>query len=128
MPSARVVSTPASGSSKLVPKAHWSCSSASMSPAYAQSWSFMGARFHRTSHVGDVVGNVVEGGVAVDLVPARDEERILLRGAGGDDRSRSFRSSAALKVVPELLARQQHRLIARLEQRIEFLLECQIRQ
>ena len=42
---------------------------------------------HRlTSHVRDVVGDVVEGGVPVDLVAAGREERVLLVGARRGDR------------------------------------------
>src|SRR4051812_47588892 len=36
-------------------------------------------------HVGDVLGDLVEGGVAVDLVAAGGEHRVLLVGAGRGD-------------------------------------------
>src|SRR6478609_10257848 len=101
-PSGTVVSTPARGSSKSVPNAHWESSITvwwSSSPSYAESWNLLsvvtiveilsgpprscsseersgGGEELRgeCSHVGDVVGDVVERRVAIDLVTTRREQ------------------------------------------------------
>src|SRR5699024_7167187 len=112
-PSGTVVSTPASGSSKSVPKAQFasltsrpeyalSCVSCStLVPASSCStlivgsspagvgWLPAGVRSVvmslPSSHVRDIVGDVVEGRVTVDLVTAGGEHRVLLVRARGRD-------------------------------------------
>src|SRR5262245_25334705 len=107
MPSGMVVSTPASGSSKSVPKAQWA--SLTSNPSYTESWAscltgFASALSNglaiRPSHVGDVVGDVVEGRMPVDLVAAGREERILLVGAAGRDGVRAHHPDAHAFVAP----------------------------
>src|SRR5687767_1067596 len=110
MPSGTVVSTPASGSSKPVPNAHcpsppWAWSSASYTVSSCPMSGVLsnvefpavgprtgprrepasGGGHGGPSHVGDVVGDLVERGVAVDLVAAGGEHRVLLVGAGRGD-------------------------------------------
>src|SRR3954471_5925757 len=105
MPSGTVVSTPANGSSNPVPNAHWpsppcawssasytvsscmtrlSCVVGGRSPSvlYRHEARVVSRAKARWSHVGDVLGDLVEGRVPVDLVPARGEHRVLLVRAG----------------------------------------------
>src|SRR4051812_10765443 len=112
MPAGTVVSTPASGSSNPVPNAHcpsppWAWSSASYTVSSCAMRTLFpghgvpgrwpsprgppprgtsgGGEGGGPSHVGDVVRDLVERRVAVDLVAARREHRVLLVGARRGD-------------------------------------------
>ena len=82
----RCVSTPASGSSKSVPNAHWRRRRRRAGRRRrSRASSGRGRGRSSASHVGDVVGDGVEGRVPVDLVAGGREERVLLVGAGRGD-------------------------------------------
>src|SRR5215470_8330591 len=108
-PPGTVVSTPSSGSAKPVPNAHRRpLSASSVIASYAVSngnCSSLGGTTtssprNRHLNVRDRVGDVVEGGVAVDLVAARREERVLLVGTGRGDVGRADHPDAHALVAP----------------------------
>src|SRR5690348_7391259 len=100
MPSGTDVSMPSSGSVNPVPNAQRCPSSVSAaSRSYGMSSKSCSAVLMRksSSHVGDVVGNLVERRVAVHLVAGRLKERVLLvRGRRGDVRSAHYPDADAL--------------------------------
>src|SRR3954469_4910184 len=117
--SGTVVSTPASGSSNPVPNAQCPASScAPVSASYTVSscmdllseWIERGNRHRSTPlHVGDVFGDLVEGGVAVDLVAAGGEHRVLLVRARRGDVGRPDHPDAHALVAPRVqVARGVH--------------------
>src|SRR5699024_10133676 len=96
--SGSVVSTPASGSSNPVPYAQRASSCASASESYALSECREGS-VTAASHVGDVLGDVVERRVAVDLVCGGREVRVLLGRARRRDRVRAYDPDARALVA-----------------------------
>src|SRR5687768_13998638 len=138
-PSGTAVSTPASGSSNPVPNAHcpsppWAWSSASYTvsscamaclpvgplPGTAprnEGWGGGGP----FSHVGDVLRDLVERRVAVDLVAARGEHRVLLVGARRGDVRGLHHPDAHALVAPgvDVAGRVHRHLVVRCVQRAD---------
>src|SRR5918993_1730968 len=126
IPSGTVVSTPASGSSNPVPKAQcpsppWAWSSASYTVSSCANAVPLAGGCRGRLHVRDGLRDLVERRVAVDLVAARGEHRVLLVRAGRRDVGRLDDPDAHALVAPgvEVAGRVHRHLVVRGVQRAD---------